>query len=441
MLLGRRHHQLQLVAAFTLGLLYIIGYLLQSTYENCSTANDAKFASLSQLQTETGTIVLQADNSIEDHDGRDSLRPTHSGDICSNLETFSSRFETGWKSLTSGLEEYRRFHKHQLAMSEGGSSTHRNIRTLTWYCNDMSMCSGLADQLYRIEFAFILALIFKRVFTINWNTSSGGYKTIQYLQPNLIDWSARIREIPHHQERLPMIDLVKVLDSSTPHVAVSDDIPVPFYRSFTRTKHIPQLNVRYKKLGLLHLLSPKESRYNLVYVMGLLLRYLFKFSSELVQEVNHLQASMGLVSHQYLAVHIRTGFSGNDRFEEKGKFSRSKLIKDPDTWKTMLSCSLKLSSERMTPRSAIYLATDSNLVKKLAKDYDDDKIQTANITAFHSAHCKDECGKGLWIDFILIARARYVIRGASGFSKIASAFCSIPPKNQCNLNCNCKNGI
>ena len=98
---------------------------------------------------------------------------------------------------------------------------------------------------------------------------------------------------------------------------------------------------------------------------GELLRYLFLFESSVVEKVNQIQQQLGMMNKPYLAIHIRTGFLGME--QEEGKcFNSRKAFRNSTDWEKTIACSIRLADNLYGPKHAIYLATDSNLVKKLA---------------------------------------------------------------------------
>ena len=112
------------------------------------------------------------------------------------------------KTFISVLENYKHFHRTQLQKLKNMSArldatgtrdlAVEEVRTLTWSCDHPGTCSGVGDQLYRIQFAFLLAVVSDRVFTIYWNEENA--KTMQYLKPNEIDWRFYDERLGMHKE-------------------------------------------------------------------------------------------------------------------------------------------------------------------------------------------------------------------------------------------------
>jgi len=209
------------------------------------------------------------------------------------------------------------------------------------------------------------------------------------------------------------------------------------------------------------MLKPQLGKAPVPHLLGAILRYLFKFSSDVMEKVDHIQRSLGLASVPYLAVHLRTGFYGTS-FEEIGTFNPRKILKNEDKWTTLMECSIKSANNVLGPTSPIYLATDSYIVKQWAVGEYGSRVRVANMTLQHvameiswedssddhssidtattntapltpstSSHIPDPHGyECTWVDFILLARSFFLAHGTSGFSAAAGEFCSLPQKRQ-----------
>ena len=84
------------------------------------------------------------------------------------------------------LVEYAHFHRKQLQLIKNHSTPKPLLRMLSWVCPEAGYCSGLGDQFYKIELAFLFALESNRLFGIQWNRVS--MNLMKYLKPNAIRW-------------------------------------------------------------------------------------------------------------------------------------------------------------------------------------------------------------------------------------------------------------
>ena len=357
----------------------------------------------------------------------------------------------GWKTFKQALEDYKYFHHQQISALKNQSHLHssnpnhlinNSVRTLTWACETPIKCSGLGDQFYRIQLVFLLAIMTERVFIISWDKES--QKTMRYLQPNEIDWSFFDRSLGMHTnhdiQRLVQEEyyaaLFSLLNSSKPHITTTNDSYIPFQRGYYKSIHgDPNFMHGFEKLGLGDILSltrKKENKEPVTFIGGEILRYLFTFSPDVISTVTEVQKSLGILHNQrYLAVHIRTGFLGND-FEEVGHFSRYKIYRSNSSWLSALDCSLELADRIIGPGSPVYLASDSYVVKKLILERYGGRIRTTNMTLQHvqfigdnSREVKPDGFIATWVDFLLLARSHVLVHSISGFSSIAGQFCSV----------------
>ena len=357
----------------------------------------------------------------------------------------------GWKTFTQALEDYKYFHRQQLSVLKNQSHLHssnpnhlinNSVRTLTWACETPFECSGLGDQFYRIQFVFLLAIMTERVFIISWDKES--QKTMRYLQPNEIDWSFFDGSLGMHTKHdiqglvqgEHYATLFRLLNSSKPHIAMTNESYVPFLKGYFKSIHYDSHFMHgFEKLGLgdiLSLSTSKENKESVTFVGGKILRYLFKFSPDVISMVTEVQKSLGIQHNQhYLAVHIRTGFLGNN-FEEVGHFNEHKIYRKHSSWLSTLDCSLKLADRIIGPGSPVYLASDSYVVKELILGRYGGRIRITNMTLQHVQFIGDKRREGkpegfiaTWVDFLLLARSHVLVHSISGFSSIAGQFCSI----------------
>ena len=73
-----------------------------------------------------------------------------------------------WTRFVQALEKYRTFHRRKLQQMKESSDSDVNVRTLTWACS-RDKCTGVGDQLIRIQYFLLLAMMSDRMFTIHWD--------------------------------------------------------------------------------------------------------------------------------------------------------------------------------------------------------------------------------------------------------------------------------
>ena len=374
---------------------------------------------------------------------------------------------TAWVAFKGHMDNYIDFHHHQLQKLKSGDSS---IRTLTWSCRDPVECCGIGDQLYIIQQALVYAVISNRVLSLHWNPTS--YETMKYLKPHKIDWtyfnrSQGMKDF-HSRDQYKM-GMSRTAEYYEPfyeqlmgedrvHLTVNHELQVPFIRGIRMAAESVALNGTLAQFGITTLLIQNSTRMPLEVFSGELLRYLFLFDSRVVEKVDNIQRQLGLLNKPYLAVHIRTGFLGMEQDEGKRRFNSRKAFRNSTDWEKTIACSIRRANHLYGPENPIYLATDSNLVKKLAlSKYGGRRVKMVNLTLQHAALTtpklrgtdkpstkfpevtgSDEFNTtdvlrvssvdgymATWVDFLLMARAGALVHSISGFSVTAGQFCSM----------------
>ena len=396
-------------------------------------------------------------NSTESSAG---LTPSHPA--CTKLWENPYSDEKGWKQFHMVLRRYKEFHSEQLSCLRRNKSGDVNdtltcktpVRTLTWACEKAQFCSGIGDQLGRIQMSFLLALATDRVFVIYWNPEDT--HTMQYLQPNEINWKSFNTSLGMHTDihlKRPTVirkskhytELLSLLQQSEEHMTTSQELQVPFIRAYRGAVSSRPAREVLQSLGLLDILRPELGKAPLPHLSGTILRYLFGFDSQIIEEVTRLEKKLGLFSESYAALHLRTGFYGTD-FEEIGSFNPNKIVKDKRKWTHMIECTLNGTNTLLRSTALLYLASDSYTVKQWAAETYSSRVRIANVTLQHVAleeswgerdHIKIETErsgyKDAWVDFLLLAHSHLLARGISGFSTAAGNFCSLPLSQQISL--------
>lgn len=360
-----------------------------------------------------------------------------------NPDSNPYRVKREWKMFLHALQKYEKFHQNKLKQLKS-SPRKGDVRTLTWACSQKK-CSGLGDQLFRIQYFFLLAMISNRLFTIRWDT--GLQQTTQYLLPNKIDWTYFNESIgmcddthpcSHHNifdvtsiwnfrwTKKEVSHFEEVLFSSEQHITVTGLVAVDVDKVSNSTLEeqgrriangLERIGVRqilqekgtdtvhtdskplwytvFHKLGVHHLMEIPETSNgkthytnNWIYVSHTIFTFLFGFSQKLLTEVEKYQQSLQLHDEDYLVIHIRTGFLGSkskedwmSRFQHEG----SKLFSKPEHWKCIIKHGIELRDQKLGRNASIYLSTDSDQVKHLVRRaYDNQRIKFGNLQLVHS---------------------------------------------------------
>ena len=365
---------------------------------------------------------------------------------CPNVEN-PYRDAQGWRIFESALKNYKTFHEEALRKLRSAPKD-ESVRTLTWACSQ-KRCSGLGDQLLRIQFFFLLAMMSDRVFTIYWD--EGLQRSTKYLRHNKINWS-------FFDENLGMCTDEKTtscsqttygctsvwgfswtkrefrkfgeaLFSSEPSITVTGQVYVNtmFFGDESILDPGDLITNGLKKLGIKDILAEDRERgvyyrcantgfwYTVMHTLGIhhlteipeinrgsyqvtgpwlylshvIFCYLFKFPRQLISNVDKLQKSLGIDDGKYMGVHLRTAFKGSPSEEDfftRWHLRNTKMFEDKKVWACILDYAVGLSNSVMGPESVIYLATDSTEAKEWALQTYSKKIRAANLTLIHSAH-------------------------------------------------------
>ena len=355
-----------------------------------------------------------------------------------------------WKTFQKALADYKVYHKAKLAELKA-SKIGGTVRTLTWACSQ-SKCSGLGDQLFRIQYFLLLSMMSDRLFAIKWDKKL--QKSTKYLLPSEIDWS-------YYDESKGMCDdsrmcsheiydttslwgfgwsqdefvhFGKVLFSSTQHMTVTGQVlAYNMYIGNLTMLHPGHMILQgMEKLGVQKILSEirketvhcghKPLWYTLLHHLGMHLimdiprissgqiqanepwlyfshytfTYLFKFPASLITRVEAYQKKLGLYNRDYLAVHLRTGFMGTpdqEKFVTRYIHSGWKVFYHEWEWDCFLRHATRLRDEMLGLGKPIYISTDSSYVRaKVDSEYGGKGIVYGNLSLVHSRFNHKSCG-------------------------------------------------
>ena len=371
--------------------------------------------------------------------------------------------ERKYAKFLNVLSIYTAFHRQE----RNGESTKR----LIWFCDLYGACGGLADRIKGLTYALILAILSQRVLILDWGDSQFGEQS--FLLPNAIDWrfseedqraaysyydadNRSYNNSDYWSENGPVsLHLFSILDGLGVDVSVHDlemsfDIiegqqqwvqlasnmePSSLLNS-TKTAFAEWIEQGMASLGLAAL-SPDD----VDGLVGLVFRYLFTFSDDLISEVVAARRVLGLDNQEYVGVHVRTGFAGSEQQED---MKHPKLIYRALEWEQILSCAHRIATEKLGSRSLLFLATDSHLVKNRTLDVhryrgrfrtlDNSVVHLDRLEKYpHNAEDSEVEGVfSAWIDLILLAESHSLVHGESGFSFLAQSICFMPETNVIN---------
>ena len=393
-----------------------------------------------------------------------------------------------WTTFVRALEKYRVFHRRKLQQMKESSDGDVNVRTLTWACSK-ERCSGIGDQLLRIQYFFLLAMMSDRMFTIRWDKKLK--KAVAHLVPNNIQWdyfdeskgmcedtgpsSGKIYDTTtifnFAWTKKEFSDFGEELFSSTRHITVTGRVYVDgmFIANYSVLDPGEKIRAGMQKLGVQQIFSEAGINdtlfarrfshwYDLFHMLGInyikeipsmdggfvqasdswmnvshtILTYLFAFSEDMLTTAVSYQKSLNLYGKDYVVLHLRTGFFGTshqEKFLTRLIAGGWKLFANKQHWKCLIEHSIDLRDRTLGPTAPIYISTDTHLVKEeVIKSYADKNIVLGSFKPTHTANKHNTCSRtddslGLWLDFLVMGRAKKIVHPISSFS-INAAFLS-----------------
>ena len=341
------------------------------------------------------------------------------------------------------LAVYTDFHTHE--------RQRESARRLVWVCDVRSHCGGLADRIKGITHALVLAMLSRRVLLLDWHGREFGEQT--YLEPNLIDWrlTEEERKKGNHKgskNPYPGGDSMASFRMFCALGGIEVDMPADKLKRYieeikgnSRTWIVLASNMRPSSIVYNTKTAPMEwlkegvatlglntlPAHEIDALVGLVFRYLFRFSGEVPGEVEGARRVLGLQHQPYVGVHVRTGFVGSGKQEP----AHPKLYQSPRDWEKTLTCAHKYATENFTQTALLFLATDSNLVKKKALQSYRGQVRTLGRPLVHVDYVKSgrELREGvlsMWVELVLLAESCDLVMGESGFAFLAKSICLMP---------------
>lgn len=393
--------------------------------------------------------------------------------------------QQAWATFNLSLERYKSFHK--LGVEKMRTTGQQHVRTLTWACS-LKRCSGIGDQLFRIEFALLMAVMSDRVFAIHWD--EGLRKRTTHIQHNQINWdvfnsglgmcsteasgSCRGRVYASRSffgfgwtER-EYEQFGKAVFGPEQHITIVGNFYVNsmFIGDNSMMRAGALLEEGFEKLGVKAILA--KDRYNqLIYyrkapyysafeslgltqLIGILpmnngrvqatdpwlqlnhaiFHYLFTFPNDLLTQVEQIKTALHLNGHPYLSVHLRTGFVGSPHVESakarQWQFKNWKLF-DQAIWPCVLNHSISLADRLVGHNAPVYLATDSTIAREWAKQTYGDRVRTSTLIPTHFAEGgKNADDVSSWVDLLLLGGSQAMVHGDSSYATNAAFLRPVP---------------
>ena len=390
--------------------------------------------------------------------------------------------QQAWAAFNSSLEQYKGIHKRGVESLHDSS----HVRTLTWTCNLKKKCNGIGDQLFRIEFAFLMALMSDRVFVIHWD--EGLREKTKHIRPNQINWDVfdsslgmcssdgggQCRSRLYDRESLFGFSWTegeynlfgKALFGPEQHITIGDFYVNSIFIGDNSMMMAGMLiEEGFENLGVKTILA--KNRYNQVLYyrkalyygvfewLGLtglfgiqpmnngrvqatdawmqlnhvIFHYLFTFRNDLLTQVEQMKTALQLSTQPYLAVHLRTGFVGSphvESFKARWQFKNWKLF-DKSVWPCVLNHSINFADRLIGPNAPIYVATDSTVARDWAIHRYGNRIRSSTLVPTHFAQGDNNADDvSSWVDLLMLGGSRAMVHGDSSYATNAAFLRPIP---------------
>ena len=199
----------------------------------------------------------------------------------------------------------------------------KKIRTLTWYCN--SWCGGLGDRVRSIGFSLMLAMISNRLLLVQWRQPFEVGRQNNIFEPAAIDWNVD-QALVDKLSKLSTASVTMMMTGASKSQRAS---LIEEFITSSEHRHVRiKTNIVFDGFVELHqLLTAKtleNKRYQVLMnatwgktpilpdsIHGMFVRYLFKFSSPVLEKADQIMKEMNMSDiEEYGVVNIRSGFLG-----------------------------------------------------------------------------------------------------------------------------------
>ena len=195
----------------------------------------------------------------------------------------------------------------------------------------------------------------------------------------------------------------------------------------------------YQRAGLLKLMD-----HDLGDILGLVLRYLFQLNAELSNHLLKARKVLKLAGQAYTGLHLRSGFVGVKHVIE---WPHVKLISDKKKWEGILQCAVTTANKFLGNNSLIFLATDSDIIKKMAvskygmcfRTLSNYLVNVGTMDRKRKAIKEEEEGIiFMLVDLFLLAESYVLVRGYSGYAWVSGLLCGPLPNEHLIDSVTCK---
>lgn len=285
------------------------------------------------------------------------------------------------------------------------TSSNSFTKYLVYQC--YHVCGGIGDRLHAIVSLYYIALRTQRQLIID---SPTPYPLINVLIPNKVNWNqaSNVYELSTRKIHIYSIDHW--------HESLQHPHQLDKYQLVTVNFNLLRFDPILFDNPQLKRLKTEEQKRNLLFKWAFL--SLFKRSVALNQAITDTKSKLGINNNDYISIHVRIGNDADISWNDPERHS----IEDIDTF---LDCAHKIGNTSFHQQHLLlFVASDSQKAKDLMKSKDKD-VRIANTTIYHidrSPHTDAELVQtgtmDAFVEFMMLADAKCIVRSRSGFSKI-----------------------
>ena len=373
--------------------------------------------------------------------------------------TYVLEYPSAWRELFDKIKLYLAWHNtthHEIQKKLKTGSSLKSIlldlRTLTYRCKSWPYCAGYGDQAQKTARGFLLAMLTKRFFTVEWSPNfKGSDEWVEVLTPTVLNWKM---DPPFSSELLqPKMSGNCIFSKGTD---VADyaysthyrhvyyyilDIPDILCRDVSQIDMEPQ-HIAYfcKEAERDHYI---EQPNRIFFIYGLIHRLMYRFSDSVMERGEKRLKELGLVYSPFVAVHIRTALEETSLKRLQYYLKVDRYQRDQTSWRLFINCGESAASKYNIHRPLLLFSDSSDCLKWASQRYPLSKVTYSNSSFWHfTEHAElEESKEGIdkildtMSDIYLVSKATVVVKGISLFTNLGMYLGSISNNNvvRCDL--------
>ena len=372
-------------------------------------------------------------------------------------------FPAAWMELFKKINSYVTWHNHtyytiRKRLDDGDNMTNvlGDLRTLTYRCKNWPRCAGYGDQAQKTARGFLLAMLTKRFFTVEWpHNFNGSDKWVEVLTPTVLNWKM---DPPFSSELLqPNISANCTISTSTNVVKYVHSTHYRYEHVYYYMLNIPDIlcrDVSQIDMEPQHIVYfCKEARRDhyieqpnrIFFIYGLVHRLMYRFCDGVIERGEKRLRELGLLYSPFVAIHIRTALEETSLTDKKQQyyFEIARHQRDRTSWRRFINCGESTASKYSIDRPLLLFSDSSDCLKWASQRYPLSRVTYSNSSFWHfTEHAelkesKESIDKILdtMSDLYLVSKATVVVKGLSLFTSLGMYLGSISNNNivRCDL--------